>query len=173
MKKLMDIEYLLWSGGQPCVLFFSSFSFFLQLKRAANLIARVFQRLTDCRTSCTYLFFSFFSLEKKSEKDLSKNISSLICRKVVGWFLAFLIDQLSFHSHVVFCGPSLSSCPVCPVVWSAACSANQWCWLPCSPAANKHSRTFRTSPVWKHAKKGFWGDPSGFRALFYIFRAFV
>lgn len=80
--------------------------------------------------------------------------------------LAFLIDQLSFHSHVVFCGPSLSSCPVCPVVWSAACSANQWCWLPCSPAANKRSRTLRTSPVWKHAREGFWGDPSGFRALF-------
>lgn len=43
------------------------FFFFLQLKRAANLIAGAFQRLTDCLTSCTYLFSSFFSegLEKK------------------------------------------------------------------------------------------------------------
>lgn len=36
--------------------FFSSFSSFLQLKGAANLIASVFQRLTDCLTLCTYLF---------------------------------------------------------------------------------------------------------------------
>lgn len=75
-----------------------------------------------------------------------------------GWLvLAFLLDQLSFHSNVVVCGPLLSSCPVRSVVWSAACSANQWCWLQCSPAANKHSRTLRTSPVWKHAKEGFLG----------------
>lgn len=37
MKKLMDIEYPLWSGGQPCVFFsFFFFFFFLQLKRVKS-----------------------------------------------------------------------------------------------------------------------------------------
>lgn len=59
MKKLMDIEYPLWSGGQPCgVSFFSLLSSFLLLSSAlknsyrkkrhpSDLVARLFQRLTN------------------------------------------------------------------------------------------------------------------------------
>lgn len=37
MKKLMDIEYPLWSGGQPCVcVFFFLLFLFLQLKRVKS-----------------------------------------------------------------------------------------------------------------------------------------
>lgn len=57
MKKLMDIEYPLWSGGQH---FFLCLLSFLQLKRVTDLIASVFQRLTGCFTLCTYLLSSWF-----------------------------------------------------------------------------------------------------------------
>lgn len=72
MKKLMDFEYLFWSGGQHCVCAFFLFSFFIlfffrfpaETSRAADLIARVFQRLTNCFTLHTYLLISWLVASK-------------------------------------------------------------------------------------------------------------
>lgn len=75
MKKLMDIEYPLRSGGQPCG-FSSLFFFFFQLKRvkSGRSHCQDIWKVNDCFTFCTYLFSSWSvtgdeCLERDGEMD--------------------------------------------------------------------------------------------------------